>query len=327
METNEFDKVFTWELSNRGFGSELNNLLYAINYSNKNNLKIRLLSNRWNFKINKGWSDYFSTMNVFEEKKGENIFFIYDILRRIFGLSTLCYFSENRKGLFTLNNNVPQSRFYKVFSFSIMHLFFRVLKPKNIEFVIDYFYKVRNFNEKELFDNEDGFIKEMNVILHDIWQFNDETKTKVLEKKNNFYLTDYAVFHIRRGDKVTTGEDDFYDVSDYMERLRELKKSIDTIFIMSDDYTVFESIVKEFPKYNYYTLIDPKQRGHLQSEFNKQSVQEIEDSAINLFTEIEIAKNSNLFIGSKNSNVFRLIEYFKIKNCYDISKVRSKYYL
>ena len=88
---------------------------------------------------------------------------------------------------------------------------------------------------------------------------------------------------------------------------------------MSDDYTTFIDLNKRYPTFNFLTLIDEKEKGHLQDRFNQKTINEKEVSAINLLTEIEIAKECKIFIGSKKSNLFRLIEYFKLDNCYDIS--------
>ena len=309
----EKDKpTMIWELTNRGFGSELNNLLYAINYCEKKSISIRFLSDKWNNKIDKGWIDFFKQTPESVFLYNNKTISSYNRLRSFYSLNQLRLCVENKK-----------TQFLKSFLARIGLIIFNFRKQQNYLFIHDYFKVVHEFNKEESENDKDLFVHKMNTILKGIWKFNEKTIKEIRKNKLLFKFSEYAVFHIRRGDKLTTGEDISYSLDNYIKKI--VSKKINTVFVMSDDYRVYEDLVKNYPKFNFYTLIDKNQRGHFQSSYNKLSVIEKEKNMVNLLTEIEIAKESNFFVGSANSNIFRLIEYFKIKNCINVSNYTSKY--
>lgn len=303
-----------WELTDRGFGSELNNLLYAINYCQEKNISLSFLTNKWNTKIEKGWVDFFKQIPESISLSNHTNLSSYSLLRTFFSLSDLRLYVEQKK-----------IHYLKLFKTNIGLKIFNFSKPKKYLFIHDYFKVVYDFNKDEFENDKNLFKKKMNTILKSIWNLNQKTIDKINQNKSEFNLSRYAVLHIRRGDKLTTGEDSLYSYDKYMSKIDV--KNIQCVFVMSDDYRVYEDLVKNYPKLNFYTLIDENHRGHFQSSFNKLSINEKEKNAINLFTEIEIAKEANFFVGSKNSNIYRLIEYFKINNCFDISDFDTEYNL
>lgn len=314
-------KVLFWQLSNKGFGAEINNLIYAINYSIDKNYVFSLDSFTWNFKVKKGWLDYFDSLhNEHNENKNKLIQNLIRIVDKYIGLIKIINYNSNVKNGYYIDSFNGKRNFNSkvVFFYIIKNLFF-ICKPRNVEIMMDNFYKVRNYNiELSQKDNRD-FVIRMNKILKEIWKI----KPCVLEKIEDLKIdieSDYAVFHIRRGDKLTTGEDVLYDEKDYMGRFVDLESGIKTVFVMSDDYSVFVVLKKLFPSFNFVTLISPSEKGHNQADFNKKSDLKKEMSALNLLTELEVARNSKIFIGSRKSNLFRLVEYFKIDGCFDISK-------
>jgi hypothetical protein len=101
-----------------------------------------------------------------------------------------------------------------------------------------------------------------------------------------------------------------------------LNTSINTIFLMSDDFSVYLELKEKLPEYIILTLVDSERKGHKQSDFNKLSTINRKNEMISLLTEIEIARNCSFFIGSHRSNLYRLIEYFKLNNCFSVSESR-----
>ena len=314
MSTEKKKPKMIWELTDRGFGSELNNLLYAINYCQEKNMSLRFLSNKWNTKIEKGWVDFFKQIPESIFLSNYTNLTSYSILRIFFSLSDL-----------RLNVEQKEIHFLKLFITNIGLKIFNFSKQKKYLFIHDYFKVVYEFNKDEFENDKNIFKKKMNTILKSIWNLNQKTINKINENKSMFNLSKYVVLHIRRGDKITTSEDLLYSYDKYIKKIDS--KNIQCVFVMSDDYTVYEDLVENYPKFNFYTLIDENQRGHFQSSFNNLSINEKEKNAINLFTEIEIAKKADFFVGSKNSNIYRLIEYFKINNCFDISDFDTEYNL
>ena len=300
-----------WELSDRGFGSELNNLIYAINFCSKKNLKLNVITNKWNISRKNGWYDYFLKTSRFNIISYKSII-TYGLIRFFFSLNQIRQFQENNKKVHFIKRIIIKG--------GLALLKFQ--KQKEV-FLYECFNTIRQFNRAEQESDRKIFVKKMNIILKDVLRYNKKTALKISMNKSLFSLSNYAVFHIRRGDKITSGEDVLSSYESYIKKLQRTK--INSIFIMTDDYSVFEEMVKKYPMYKFQTLTKKTQRGHFQSSFNKMSINEIESNTINLLTEIEIARESELFVGSLNSNIYRLIEYIKIDKCVDISNFPSKY--
>ncbi len=314
-----------WILTIRGFGSEINNLIYAINYTKCKNLDFGVISTYWNFKYKEGLKDYF----LFEEFKDPKISFLLFLyqgyIKYLINAFRTNRFSELTKQALVLfmGNNKEKN----VFKENILSYSFKKMKSLlgvKSELMFEVFDEIRLFNFHQRNLDREAFILQMNEILINFWKFTPATSTEIDKKKEQLnlkYLENYAVFHIRRGDKVAqaTKEDRVYEVDEYIQKLERLAPTIRTIFLMTDDYKVFLELQQKFPKFNYYTLSNPLSKGHDQDTFNNSSNEKKRQHGIDLLTELEIARNCELFIGSKGSNIFRLVEYFKIKGCYDLS--------
>ncbi len=290
------DKKLTWFLTSRGFGSEINNLLYAINYCKKNDYSLVLDTTFWNYNYKDGWTDYFIALqsNDAQALKHKILVKTLQFISRFVSVSKLAI--SRRKLVFLLLN------------FSL---------KKDTETIFEGFHKVREFNNHQRLQNKDEFISSINRILKNIWKIKPEILSDIKNAKISIDH-DYAVFHIRRGDKIKTGEDNFYPVEDYMNKLKSINSSIKTVFVMSDDFSVYTELKNKFLDYEFITLISDSKKGYKNSDFNQMKKSQKKVEIINLLTEIEIARESKIFIGSFRSNLYRLIEYYKLENCYNI---------
>jgi len=126
---------------------------------------------------------------------------------------------------------------------------------------------------------------------------------------------EYNCFHIRRGDKVgerlykwmekqgRKGESKRYEFNEYFKRSDQ---SIKTIFIMSDDYS---SIIEgQQHGLKVKTLTTEEQTGHSTDLDTDNDRYYNEAELLQFFSEIEIAKQSQQFIGTRSSNIFRYIK-------------------
>ncbi|MEB2776070.1 hypothetical protein SYJ56_12175 [Algoriphagus sp. D3-2-R+10] len=318
-------KHLVWILTLRGFGSEINNLIYSINYSKQKNISFGVISTYWNFKYNEGLKDYF----IFEEFKDPKISLLLFLYKGF--INPLTYsFRKNRFSELTnqaLELFIGKNKEKNVFKENILSYSFKKMKMLlgiKSELMFEVFDEIRQFNFNQRNSDREGFILQMNEILLDFWKFTPETAKaieNIKQKQNLDGLENYAVFHIRRGDKVAeaTMEDRSYEVEEYVEKLNVLDPSIKTIFLMTDDYNVFLELQEKFPDFDIYTLSDPISTGHDQETFNNSSPEAKRKHGIDLLTELEVARNGEIFIGSRGSNIFRLVEYFKIVGCHDLS--------
>ncbi len=95
---------------------------------------------------------------------------------------------------------------------------------------------------------------------------------------------------------------------------------IKTIFFSSDGYGPYLELKKKLPDYQVITFINEKRESYFQREFLKLPVEEKEERLMEYLVDIEISRHASMFIGSPNSNFYRLISFFKKNNhCYDVS--------
>ncbi|MBQ0908397.1 hypothetical protein KBJ98_06755 [Flavobacterium sp. F-328] len=295
---------YLYILTDRGFGSEINNLLYAINYSNKKKYEFILESSIWNFKFKNGWNDYFYSLKI------DNFSVSFRI--RLLKL----FISSIGKNYTNLHFNWDSSSLpikQKIFKIVIC-----LIKGRYIITSFETFSDLRRFTVEEIVSNMNPFKISINKILIKIWQLRLENFDSF--KKTKIIGNDYIVMHIRRGDKISSGEDILYTVQDYIDVMLNLNTSTNTIFLMSDDFGTFLEIKEKLPNYTIFTIADSERNGHIQSDFNELSISSRKNEMISLLTEIEIARNCRFFIGSHRSNLYRLIEYFKLNNCYSVSQ-------
>lgn len=158
------------------------------------------------------------------------------------------------------------------------------------------------------------------------FDYTENFKSEIDNIINELILPDsYVCAHIRRGDKVgekecrqasTTGviEGKRFESSDY---IHYCPTNIDTIFLMTDDYKSIkeakEFIDRQKLSLKVLHLTKESQDGHSEKENNKKIY--LKQELLQFFAEIEIAKKSSTFIGTRSSNVYRYIKKSYKPNC------------
>lgn len=128
----------------------------------------------------------------------------------------------------------------------------------------------------------------------------------------------FSCFHIRRGDKVgeklykwtqKTGltESKRFEFSDYLKHCEDIK----TIFIMTDDYCCIQE-AREYISGNNLPhrilyLTEESQHGYSETLNIQNDRSYSKQELVQFFAEIEIAKLSEVFVGTHTSNVYRYI--------------------
>jgi uncharacterized membrane protein len=111
--------------------------------------------------------------------------------------------------------------------------------------------------------------------------------------------------HIRRGDKCM--EIGGSSINSYIKKAEQLS-DIRTAFVSTDDYTVYDELVKRFPNWIFFTLCNENAHGYYQNEFVKSNVNIKKRNFIEFFASIEILCTSEVFIGTFSSNVGMFID-------------------
>ena len=169
--------------------------------------------------------------------------------------------------------------------------------------------------------------------------FNPEAKDAIKKIKQKAGLspafldenndTTSVTFHVRRSDKVTSGESKKYTGDDYVRKLLDEVGSshasnMTHCFVATDDYAVVEELSESLQRHNiscHLETLAPKNRhgtsGHMQKAISH-------GETIEFLAELSIAIDSTYFIGTFNSNVGSLVTL--LRSCKASSKPDSGYH-
>lgn len=279
-----------------GFFSEYNNMILAVLYCLEHKIQFKLYSYDANFKIQKGWSDFFEP---FCEEVSESIHSKFNIRYPILYWREILKFRGRKlfqfvkwKLKFSLNSLflIPYiKRKYKfdLFTYEI----FNEMRSHSLE--------CKTFNIPELDIN--GSLQEACQRLIEItWHFKKTIKDEI-----EFLIyplkipMNYASLHIRGGDKYL--ESELYSVDKYMNRLNIYFSGMN-IFVLTDDYSAIENLLLKYPEYKIYTLCDKGERGYFHSSFCQETPEYRKAHLVKLFASIELISKSEVFIGTYSSN-------------------------
>lgn len=137
-------------------------------------------------------------------------------------------------------------------------------------------------------------------LIKHTWKYNEKTKLEVSAIANTLTLPEnYLGFHIRGGDKFS--EYELQAVDQYVE-LAKNRSSLKSAFVLTDDFSVVETLHKQYPDWEFYTLCGEDERGYFHEEFLKKSKAEVRASHVKLFASMDILAGSELFVGTFSSN-------------------------
>lgn len=283
--TTRHEHRLIFQLTQRGFTSELNNLLLALLYCLENNIEFRLSSRYWGAAHAHGWTDYFSPFC----KESNNPF------TKIGTIARLPKKIERRQKL------------YKIF------------RPKTL-FTHDIWQAVQNpaflnrsFNFPQLGISGDIFHAKRILLTH-IYQLNPSS-IKAIEQLAVPAPKAYAAFHIRRGDKLVS-EAKAIKVDAYIAELSRARADIKDVYLATDDYSVVTEMKLKYPEYTIHTLCPESQRGYSQSNFNTVNAIQKKTETLRLLADIHHIRGAQFFIGTFSSNIGRFVALFKgLENC------------
>ncbi|WP_379683464.1 hypothetical protein [Flavobacterium procerum] len=281
-----------YPLTNRGFFSEINNLVLAALFCLDNEIKLRLCTRNW---VGGNWNDYFTPL------------------------------LEEYKGLIPVPSDVFSEKRIDVF-FKMYH---KKIKGRKI-LRDDIWNKMRStsFTEKHFSFPElgiDGPIFDAKRQLVDILlDYNKETAEEIFfmkENDSNFVKESFGI-HIRRGDKVTgkTKEAELFDVELYLDKVQEINSEIKKITICTDDYNVVENFREKSPEFSYLSFCDSARAGYFQVQYNDtKDIKRKRAEVIDVLKDANLLINSKIFIGTNSSNISRFVTLMRNNiDCYSL---------
>lgn len=290
---NSFKKTeLIYPLSNRGFFSELNNLVLAVLYCLDNKVKLKLQSRTW---VSGKWQDYF--IPVFEEYKG------------------IIPIPENM---------YVDKRFEFLYNIYHKHIKKRTLLKGDIWSEI----RSKAFIEKHFYFPElginGGIFEAKRQLFTIILDYNKETATEVfslLDTDLDFVKKSSGI-HVRRGDKVNgnSKEAELYTIESYIKKTLEFDSEIKDFTICTDDIEVIDDFKRKYPHLNYLSFCPSDRLGYFQKQYNStKDTFEKRKEVINILKDAHLLTNSKLFVGTYSSNISRFVVLMRNnKNCHSL---------
>ena len=296
-------KIIIYSLTHRGLYSELVNLALAKVYADKYNYRLLVNSRNWNSKIDNGLSDWF--IPYFEETH-----------------SILTYQEK------IYNNEKPwigkiyynPSAFWGYWRERLYNKIFKFFSPTAL-LSKESFQRMHSgdflsqYSEGELLNAVSNSFKKF-------YKYNALTQNSISEKKQYINIPDnYISVHIRRGDKIVTGEMEDIDLNIYADTIRKYSYISNNIYIATDDVTVISYISKKLSDIdtNIYYNKENKLKGFDEKTYNLKSDSVRRDEVLNMLFDMDMMINSSFFIGTFSSNVGCVVAmYLGLDKCHSI---------
>ena len=296
-------KKIIYSLTHRGLYSELVNLALAKVYADKYNYRLLVNSRNWNSKIDNGLSDWF--IPYFEETH-----------------SILTYQEK------IYNNEKPwigkiyynPSAFWGYWRERLYNKIFKFFNPTAL-LSKESFQRMHSgdflsqYSEGELLNAVSNSFKKF-------YKYNALTQNSISEKKQYINIPDnYISVHIRRGDKIVTGEMEDINLNFYVDAIRKYRYISNNIYIATDDVTVISYISKKLSDTDikiYYNK-ENKLKGFDEKTYNLKSDSVRRDEVLNMLFDMDMMINSSFFIGTFSSNVGCVVAmYLGLDKCHSI---------
>jgi len=262
-----------FQLSGRGFCSELNVMLLALHRTRATGGRFILCTRYWNATAPRGWRDYFEP-------------FTDEWDAPLFGERTDFATPGRRFGLRQfLQRAVAFPRFGRVFL--TRDLFDLVWNPA--------------------YADAPGRYAEVRALLTSIWRLRPETRAAVDALRARLGLTEgrHVTIHVRRGDKRK--EADLLPLERYIERARATAGAARDCFVMTDDLAVVPEIARLCPEWRGVAAATPDDTGHDQGRFNALPAAARREATVRLVAELSLANEGLAFVGTFSSNVTRFV--------------------
>lgn len=283
-----------------GFGSEVNNLVYAIFYFEQHGLDYRIISRNWVSAYKLGWNDYFTSLadkHEIESRRNRRV-------QKAIHVEVLLRARISRRQYFRI-----RYRYLPWLFQSVIHRDCYVRRNRNFGLLRKYASGIRE-------SHPDRFVEHMRSILKRIWCLHDHIAEVAATHRPP---QPYLAVHVRRGDKITSGEDRLFELEEYVAAILSVNGPARTLFVMSDDTRVVSEFQILLPDFAITSIGVGEKRGYHQGNFTALSKPEIRQETECLIAEIEIARQADVFIGTVGSNLFRLLTYLRTGECIDIS--------
>ena len=278
--------------SKQGFFSEFNNLILVWIYCLHNNIKLELFEKNSVFSSQNSWSEFFEPYFPICNDSYHQFYNPRDYFGEVSWKSIARNFFKPRKAFFLFKHRRNASLYKKEYQFDFYtYELFAKSRDRKWENVIIEIPSLK-FS---------GTLKDcFKFCVDKIYKFNKVTEVEIQNNINAINLpNEYIGVHIRQGDKET--EANIFEVSDYLNKLKELSKC-KNLFVLTDDYRAILELNKLEPSYTIYSFCQSHEQGYVHSDFVNMKNSNKRAAMLRLFASMEILKRGECFVGTYSSN-------------------------
>lgn len=158
---------------------------------------------------------------------------------------------------------------------------------------------------------DDPIFEKIRKVTTHIWKPNSKYQEQITKYMETL-PQHYSVLNCRRGDKITTNEAQFIETNHMLNEVLKHCPQTTTIYHITDDYKSFnelEELVKTtHPHIQVLTNCLPHEHGYFIQEFHRMTKGQLEEHVYRqILLSIEIARQSEVYVGTYSSNYCRFI--------------------
>jgi hypothetical protein len=281
-----------WQLTGRGFGSEILLMLMGRLYAILNHYDFALASRYSNIAWRRGWSDYFEP---FCEEVDHPLAF---------------------EGSVTLTLSSPPRRWLRALAARVLGL----IRGRRTLFSFEVWPAVWNASFASgtfALPGQDSVLdaySALRILLKEVWRPKETTRQAVTDRLAKFNLGDapFAGIHIRRGDKWQEAPPLTADT--YARAVESIDPTIKRCFVASDSYAAVQELAAARPHWTIASFVAPDDAGHHQGAFNRYPPDARRDRVLDLLAEIEALSKAAFFVGTYSSNIGVLLALLRGKD-------------
>lgn len=242
-------------------------MVLAILYCRLHNIDFNIYSADANFRIKKGWQDYFTPFCH------ESLNAVHHYINRRFEAPT----GGKRKILLEVYRRIFPDTFL----------------------TSDLWDSFRHIDHTELSTPE---VQRLSAdIIREIYHFNTTTQRHIDNAVAALRLEGpYVGFHIRGGDKKS--EHELLPIDKYI-LTAEARTDVRQAFVYTDDYSIYEALCSRYPRWTFHTLTPRDDHGYFHLQFLKLTPEERREKLLTMFASMELLSRADLAFCTYSSNI------------------------
>lgn len=298
-------KKIVYCLTNRGLYSELSNLAMAHLYAQQYGYDMEVNTRNWNARLRKGLTDYFLPFY----KESYSLLTIQDKI-----------YTKEKPWLGKIYYNPSEFwRYWTLWTFNRLYTF---LHPSTL-LSKEVYARMTSQEFQSLFTDEE-LASQLSASFRSFYRYNKEVQNEIQRRKDKLSLNvPYIAVHVRRGDKITSGEMQNLALETYVHCLRDKLGISRHIYIATDDVNVIsfiEARLSDTGVHLYYNT-ENKQKGFDEKTFNAKGVNAVREDMLNMLFDMDMLIHASYFIGTYSSNIGRIVPlYLGFDKCHSVDE-------